>query len=92
MDAILYCSEFFRKSRNENKSVAVSLLDLSKAFDSIDHDQLKNKLYDLGFSELAIEMIRSFINNRQQKTVVNNMESNWISLHQGVPQGIILGL
>ena len=43
---------------------------------------------DLGFSESAIH---SFINNRQQKTVVNNTESNWISLHQGQPQGTILG-
>ena len=36
-------------------------------------------------------MIPCFINNRQPKTVVRNTESNWISLHQSVPQGTILG-
>ena len=66
------------------------LSDLSKALDFINHDQLKNKLYDLVFSESAIEIIPSFISNRQQKTVVNNTEFNWISLYQGAPQGTIL--
>ena len=50
MGAILYCTEFFRKSMDENKHVTISLLDLSKAFNSINHDHLKNKLYDVRFS------------------------------------------
>ena len=36
-------------------------------------------------------MIHSFINNRQQKTAVKNTETNWILLHQGLPQGTFLG-
>ena len=64
---------------NENKYVAVSLLDSPKAFDSINHNLLKNKLYDLGFSELAIEMFHSFISNRQQKTVLKKL--NPIGFH-----------
>ena len=38
MDAILYCTEFFRKSKDENKYIAVSILDLTKAYDSINHE------------------------------------------------------
>ena len=91
MDAILYRTEFFRKTMDENNNIAVSFLGLSKAFDAMNHDHLKNKLHDLGFSESAIERIHSFINKRQQKTVVDKTESNWMSLHQGVPQGTILG-
>ena len=64
MDAILSWTVFFRKLGNENKHVALSLLDLSKAFDSINHEYLKNTLNDLGFSESAIKMIHSFINKR----------------------------
>ena len=79
IDAIFYCTEAF------------SLLDLSKAFDSIDHTYLKQKLKGLNFSEEAIEMINSFITNRSQKTIVNNTESDWIALEQGVPQGTVLG-
>ena len=36
-------------------------------------------------------MINSFITNRSQKTIVNNTESDWITLEQGVPQGTVLG-
>ena len=36
-------------------------------------------------------MMYSFICNRQQKTVVNNTETDWISLHQNVPQDTIMG-
>ena len=54
MDAILYCTEFFRKSIDKNIYVAVFLLDLSKIFDSINHEHLKTKLDVLGFSESAI--------------------------------------
>ena len=68
-------------------NILLYLLDLFKAFDSIKHEHLKKKLNDLGFYESRIERIHCLINNRQQKTVVNNTESNWISHHQGVPQG-----
>ena len=39
-------------------------------WNSINHDYLKDKMNDLGFSESAFEMVHSFINNRQQKTLV----------------------
>ena len=60
-------------------------------WNSINHDYLKNKMNDLGFSESAIEMVHSFINNRQQKDLVKKTESEWISYYQGVPQGTSLG-
>ena len=66
-------------------------MDLSKAFDSIDHTYLKENLKGLNFSEEAIEMINSFITNRSQKTNFNNTKSDWIALEQGVPQGTVLG-
>ena len=47
IDAILYCTEAFRKAVDNNKTVACSLLDLSKAFDSIDHTYPKQKLKGL---------------------------------------------
>ena len=90
-DAILYCTEAFRRAIDNNKTVACSLLNLSKAFDSVDHTYLKEKLKGLSFSEDAIEMIKSFITNRSQKTIVNNAESDWIALEQGVPQGTVPG-
>ena len=91
-DAILYCTEAFRRAIDNNKTVACSLLDLSKAFDSVDHTYLKQKLKGLNFFKEAIEMISSFITNRSQKTIVNNAESDWIELEEGVPQGTVPAL
>ena len=91
IDAILYYTEAFRKAIDHNKTVACSLLDLSKAFDYIDHTYLKQKSKGLIFSEDAIEMINSFITKRIQKTIVNNTESGWIALEQGVPKGTVFG-
>ena len=85
IDAILYCTEAFKKAIDNNKTVACSLLDLSRDFDSIDHTYLKPKLNRLNFSEEDIEVINSFITNRSQKTIVNNTESDWIA------QGTVLG-
>ena len=47
IDANLYCTEAFTKAVDNNKTEACSLLDLSKAFDSIDHTYLKQKLKGL---------------------------------------------
>ena len=42
------------------------------------------------FLESLKTMLNSLINNRQQEIIVGNFDSNWISQHQGVPQGIEL--
>ena len=90
-DAFLYCTGAFKKAIDNNKTVAFYLLDLSKAFDSNDHTYLKQKPKRLNFSKEAIEMINSFITNRSLKTIVNNTESSWFALEQGVPQDTVLG-
>ena len=91
IDATLYATEHFRINMDSNKFTACALLDLSKAFDSINHNILKIKLYKLGFSETAVSILESFFSNRIQKTIVKGIESDWIDLYQGVPQGTVLG-
>ena len=67
------------------------MLDLSKAFDSINHQILTHKLTLLGFSSSACNLVIFFLDQRIQKTVVDNYVSDWIEVHPGVPQGTILG-
>ena len=75
------------KAIEKKMNVAGSLLDLSKAYNSIGSRFLQ-KIIKIIFSESAITMLNSFISNRQQKkTFVINLESNWLSLLQEVPQG-----
>ena len=67
------------------------LMDLSKAFDTLNHDLLIAKLHAYGFSEESLQLIKSYLTNRWQRTKVNATFSNWTELLQGVPQGSVLG-
>ena len=91
MDALIYFTEFVRLQLNNKNNVAVALLDLSKAFDSIDHSLLLKKLTALGFNQPAIEIISSYLSNRLQRVASNGVFSDWLEVKRGVPQGTILG-
>ena len=67
------------------------LMDLSKAFDTLNHDLLIAKLNAYGFSEESLKLIKSYLTNRWQRTKVNISFSNWSELFLGVPQGSVLG-
>ena len=71
--------------------VTAAFLDLSKAFDSIDHSLLLEKLKHLCFSSSAILFIKSYPSNRHQRVVIPEAESDWLEVRQGVPQGTALG-
>jgi len=66
-------------------------LDLSKAFDTIDHSILLQKLNHYGIRGKALEWFRSYLLNRTQFVVYNNVNSNIQNLTTGVPQGSVLG-
>ena len=70
-------------------------IDLSKAFDLVDHLILICKLYRMGIRGIALDWIKSYLLNRKQKVYVNTSEgpgqSESADVTQGVPQGSILG-
>jgi hypothetical protein len=90
-DALIYTLDSWRNSLDNNENVAVVSLDLSKAFDSIDHHILMNKLTGLGFEDRASTLIRDFLSGRTQAVKTNDILSDWLTVIQGVPQGTILG-
>ena len=67
------------------------LMDLSKAFDCLNHDLLIAKLIAYGFSKKSVMLIRSYLKNRWQRTKINTSFSSWSELIMGVPQGSVLG-
>lgn len=67
------------------------LLDFSKAFDTVNHRLLLEKLSILGFSQNALDWFLSYLSDRYQKVVLNNGCSTWVKINNGVPQGSILG-
>ena len=80
-----------KEALDKGKSVAAIFIDLSKAFDTLNHDLLTAKLEAYGFSENSLNYIQSYLRNRLQRTNVNNNFSLWKDIFSGVPQGSILG-
>ena len=71
--------------------VAVISLDLSKAFDSIDHQLILKKLATLGLENSSVRWIESYLTNRRQTTKFRNFTSKEETVTSGIPQGSILG-
>ena len=90
-DAITYCTEFIRSETDKSKYVSAALPDLSKAFDSINHKILDEKLDILGFNTSSRLKIKKFLSHREQQVKKQNILSDPVELTRGVPQGTILG-
>jgi len=69
----------------------VIFMDLSKAFDTIDHRTLLKKLAKYNFSTESIELVASYLSGRQQMVGYQGVFSDLRPLKTGVPQGSILG-
>ena len=70
----------------------LTLLDLSAAFDTLDHDLLLNRLRDVfGIRDTALAFFGSYLSGRKQTVSVLGRESEPSSLLYGVPQGSVLG-
>ena len=66
-------------------------LDLSKAFDTIDHNILQNKLAYYGLNGSALHLFKSYLQNRKQFTEIEQINSDILPMTIGVPQGSVLG-
>ena len=66
-------------------------MDLSKAFDTLDHDTLLKKLNYYGISDTALEWFWSYLSHRNQYVELNGVSSAQKTITTGVPQGSILG-
>ena len=66
-------------------------MDLSKVFDTTNHQLLLAKLHAHGFSKQALTIICGYLSNRKQRITINNVFSSWNYLILGVPQGSVLG-
>ena len=79
-------------SMDSGKAVALTLLDLSAAFDTIDHDILFNSLRDwFGVDGTVLRWIKFYLSNCKQKVKLGYSFSDAFSLPYGVPQGSVLG-
>ncbi len=70
----------------------MAILDLQKAFDTVDHSILLMKLRAMGFSELTLNWVQSYLSNHTKMIDVNGTLSESRIMGFGVPQGSIQSL
>ena len=86
--SVLQC--FFSHFARGN-SVLLLLLDMSSAFDLVNHDILLSDLSALGISSSALSLLKSYLTDRSYSVDFNSSLSCMVSLQSGVPQGSIFG-
>ena len=90
-DMLLYMTEKWRKSIDNNEVVAVLFIDFRKAFDSVSHQILIKKMMASGISGDFLSYLTSYLSDRKQFTSLNGAESSLESVEYGVPQGSLIG-
>ena len=79
-------------SNHNSDAVDIIYYDFSKAFDSVNHDILLEKLkYMFNIDGKMLNLLRSYLLGRKQRVVINGSQSDPIDVLSGVPQGSILG-
>lgn len=90
--ALLFVVDEIRKGLDSKELTFLTLLDFSKAFDTVNHSLLCAKLINhFSFSSQSAKLIHSYLVGRQQSVVVNGRMSKFLPMAHGVPQGSILG-
>ena len=89
--ALLKTCEDIRKNLDSREHSAAITIDLSKAFDSINHNLLLAKLSAYGVTDDALQLLRSYLTDRKQHVKIDGNLSDWQIMKCGVPQGSILG-
>ena len=78
-------------SINEKQLSISTFVDFSKAFDTVNHEILLEKLNHLRIRNDSLFWVKSYLSNRQQRTMINNVYSDNGKIECGVPQGSTLG-
>lgn len=85
------CVHDFVSNLNNGDQTDAIFLDLSKAFDRVNHSKLLAKLENYGVDYTLLQWIKAYLSLRTQYVEVNNIHSEDLSVDSGVPQGSVLG-
>ena len=91
VSALIDVIHHWAQALDQRKEVVAVSFDIQKAFDSVPHRPLLDKLGSIGLSGYIIKWIFSYLSNREQCVVLNGQESISLLVTSGVPQGSVLG-
>ena len=89
--ALVPMIEKWKMARDKGENAGGVLMDLSKAFDTINHELLIAKLHAYGFSIDALKIVHSYLSDRWIRTKVDGSYSTWKQILSGMPQGSVNG-
>lgn len=89
--SVIETTDTILKAIDQKMLTSVVFLDMSKAFDSVNHETLILKLRDVGASDPVIQWFGSYLNDRRQVVRIHSTLSEPLPIVCGVPQGSILG-
>ena len=87
--AVISLIEKWRKNLDNKRNTRAVLMDLSKAFHTINHKLLIAKLHAYGLSKDSLKILLSYLSDRWQRTKINLSFNCWSELLQGVSQGSV---
>lgn len=88
---LLIAYDFVSNQVDRRKAVDVIYLDMSKAFDKVDHLLLLRKMLKMGLDPTIVAFVREFLRGRTQKVQIGLTHSGVTKVTSGVPQGTVLG-
>ena len=83
--ALMVLLEKWKQSLDNHGYAGAVIIDLSKAFDTINHELLIEKLHAYGLTKPALKLLYSYLRNRWHRTKINTSFSTWKELLTGVP-------
>ena len=89
--ALVEIIDNIKESIDKNNMTCGIFVDLSKAFETVNHHILLAKLENYGFRGKAYELLSSYLSNRKQYVQLNDHKSSYKPISCGVPQGSVLG-
>jgi len=90
-DALVLATNRWYRARSDRLHTGIIMIDMSKAFDRVQHPRLINELYALGISGVPLLWFCSYLSGRTQQVKVKDSMSRPVACSRGVPQGSVLG-
>ena len=90
-DALINLTEIIYDALNSRAHSLSLLIDLKKAFDTVNYDVLLRKLENFGVRGVPLDWFRSYLTDRKSFVQINSVKSSLKTTNIGVPQGSVLG-